>query len=285
MRGTTRLPPAPEARAHRRAAGSRKARPTSASASAAPRGGGTRPAATPSRAVMARAPLRSWRAPAPDSAAARARDRQQAVRDGLRQHRPGCRRAPRSRVSASSARALRCAQHRDAGARAQRPSTNQAPERVVVDQRLQVVEQGRRCVHALHRERAPAARRSASSGVITAGSLRDRRRVGRRRPAARARSCLVGVAEGDAHEEAVELRLGQRVGAELVGRVLRRDDEERRRAARAGLAFDASPGVPPSPRASALCVFGPARLISSARSTCAKTGPGVEHEAPRLLRS
>jgi hypothetical protein len=32
---------------------------------------------------------------------------------------------------------------------------------------------------------------------------------------------------------------------------------------------------------SALCVFGPARLISSASSTCAKTGPGMEHE--RLL--
>ena len=47
----------------------------------------------------------------------------------------------------------------------------------------------------------------------------------------------VGIAERDAHQEAVELRLGQRIGAELVGRVLGRDDEERRRQ-RARLAFD-----------------------------------------------
>jgi hypothetical protein len=43
----------------------------------------------------------------------------------------------------------------------------------------------------------------------------------------------IGIAEGDAHQEAVELRLGQGIGAELVGRVLGRDDEERRRAGRA----------------------------------------------------
>ena len=45
----------------------------------------------------------------------------------------------------------------------------------------------------------------------------------------------VGVAERDAHQEAVELRLGQREGAELIERVLRRDDEEglgQRRASR-----------------------------------------------------
>ena len=35
-------------------------------------------------------------------------------------------------------------------------------------------------------------------------------------------------AEFDAHEEAVELRFGQRKGADLVLRILRRDDEERR---------------------------------------------------------
>ena len=37
----------------------------------------------------------------------------------------------------------------------------------------------------------------------------------------------VGVAQGDAHEEAVELRFGQREGAELLVRVLRGDHEER----------------------------------------------------------
>src|SRR5271169_3893907 len=36
-----------------------------------------------------------------------------------------------------------------------------------------------------------------------------------------------GIAERDAHEEAVELRLGERVGAEVLHRVLRREDEER----------------------------------------------------------
>src|ERR1039457_643468 len=36
-----------------------------------------------------------------------------------------------------------------------------------------------------------------------------------------------GIAERDAHEEAVELRLGERVRAEILHRVLRREDEER----------------------------------------------------------
>ena len=41
----------------------------------------------------------------------------------------------------------------------------------------------------------------------------------------------VGVAERDAQEEAVELAFGQRVGAELVRRILRGDDEKRPRQA------------------------------------------------------
>ncbi|MCY1366733.1 hypothetical protein D9M68_419250 [compost metagenome] len=47
----------------------------------------------------------------------------------------------------------------------------------------------------------------------------------------------VGVAQRDAHQEAVELRLGQREGAELVLRVLRGDHEEGRGQG-AGLALD-----------------------------------------------
>ena len=39
------------------------------------------------------------------------------------------------------------------------------------------------------------------------------------------------VADADAQEEAVELRLGERVGALVVDGVLRREDEERLRAA------------------------------------------------------
>ena len=37
----------------------------------------------------------------------------------------------------------------------------------------------------------------------------------------------LGIAEFDAHQEAIELRLGQRKRADLVGRILRRDHEER----------------------------------------------------------
>ena len=43
----------------------------------------------------------------------------------------------------------------------------------------------------------------------------------------RALRFAVGIAERDAHHEAVELRLGQREGADLLGGVLRGDDEER----------------------------------------------------------
>ena len=38
---------------------------------------------------------------------------------------------------------------------------------------------------------------------------------------------LVGIADVDAEEEAVELRLGQRIGALVLDRILGRGDEER----------------------------------------------------------
>src|SRR6202011_5372002 len=52
----------------------------------------------------------------------------------------------------------------------------------------------------------------------------------------------IGITECDAHEKPVELRLGQRKCAELLVRILRRDDEERfgqpiRRNVRADLPF------------------------------------------------
>jgi hypothetical protein len=37
----------------------------------------------------------------------------------------------------------------------------------------------------------------------------------------------IGIADLDRHQEAVELGFGQRIGADLLDRVLRRDDEER----------------------------------------------------------
>ena len=77
------------------------------------------------------------------------------------------------------------------------------------------------------------------------------------------------------HREAVELRLGQRVGALVLDRVLGRHDHERPRRARS---------VTPSTvtwfscmhSSSADCVFGDARLISSTSSRFVKTGPRPE---------
>ena len=125
----------------------------------------------------------------------------------------------RARAARSTAMPARGAQALDEpGARARRR-----------DQRLQVVEQRVRGMHAT----APRCCAAISSaGVMTgaAGRIASRRsRAGEQLAFALA----VGIAERDAHQEAVELRLGQRVGAELVGRVLGRDDEERRAAARA----------------------------------------------------
>ena len=80
-------------------------------------------------------------------------------------------------------------------------------------------------------------------------------------------------------QEAVELRLGQRIGAVVLERVLRRDHEERLAAARC---------VTPSTRhrpsliasSSADWVRGLARLISSASTTFAKSGPGWNTKRP-----
>ena len=87
------------------------------------------------------------------------------------------------------------------------------------------------------------------------------------------------VADVDLHEEAVELRLGQRVGALVLDRVLRRDDEERVGQRR---------GVSPSTdtwrsciaSSSAACVLGGVRLISSASSRFVNTGPGRNASSP-----
>jgi hypothetical protein len=82
----------------------------------------------------------------------------------------------------------------------------------------------------------------------------------------------------DLEHEAVELRLGQRIGAFLLDRVLRRQHEERARAA--------GSVAPPTvtcrsciASSSAACVFGGARLISSASTMLAKIGPSQEREA------
>ena len=152
----------------------------------------------------------------------------QPVRDGLRQD--GLHVVGRHVVAAGHQRARlapraapRCRRAGD------RPSTNQRARARGGDQRLQVVEQRvrRRAPPA-----PPAAPPAARPGRIT--GCRLHRGVA---PVAageqRALGGAVGVAERDAHQEAVELALGQRVGAELVARVLRGDDEEGPRQRRA----------------------------------------------------
>jgi hypothetical protein len=80
------------------------------------------------------------------------------------------------------------------------------------------------------------------------------------------------VAHLDAHEEAVELRLGQGIGALELDRVLRGDDHERRaQRIRAPSTVTWRSSIASS---SADWVFGEARLISSARTTLANTPPG-----------
>ena len=87
------------------------------------------------------------------------------------------------------------------------------------------------------------------------------------------------VAHEELEQEPVELRLGQRVRPLHLDRVLRRQHEERARAAGARR--------PPTvtlrsciASSSADCVLGVARLISSASTMCAKIGPALELEVP-----
>ena len=91
-----------------------------------------------------------------------------------------------------------------------------------------------------------------------------------------------GVPEAEPHEKAVELGFGQRKGAFVVDRVLRGDHQEGPFADRM---VCPSTVTRPSPMASnrAACVRGVARLISSASTIWAKTGPGTEIELGRLL--
>ena len=89
----------------------------------------------------------------------------------------------------------------------------------------------------------------------------------------------VRVAERRAYEEAVELRLGQREGALVLDRVLRRDDEERLGELRVSPSTVTCCSAIAS--SSADCVFGIARLISSTSTTFANTGPaGTRSRAP-----
>ena len=89
------------------------------------------------------------------------------------------------------------------------------------------------------------------------------------------------IPDGDADEEPIELRLGERIGALRTRGVLRRDDEERR-SERDTCRRRRSPAPRSSPRASADCVRGEARLISSASRTFVKIGPRWNEKEPTV---
>ena len=80
------------------------------------------------------------------------------------------------------------------------------------------------------------------------------------------------VVDHDLEHEAVELRFGQRVRAFLLDRVLRREDEERLRRASYVLPCTVT-RCSCMASSSAACVLGGVRLISSASTMFAKTGP------------
>ena len=84
------------------------------------------------------------------------------------------------------------------------------------------------------------------------------------------------IIDAQLEHESVQLRFRQRVRAFLLDRVLRRQHEERlRQRVRLTRRRDACSCIASS---SAACVFGGARLISSASTTLAKIGPVREPE-------
>src|SRR6202034_265138 len=115
---------------------------------------------------------------------------------------------------------LRRADQALAGARRQpelqiRPLAGARDERLgVVEQRVRYVYRAHRMLHARHR-RGVQRRLDLRQQLAALAAAQQLALV-----------CAVRVAEGDAHQEAVELRLGQAEGAELLVRVLRGDHEE-----------------------------------------------------------
>ena len=116
--------------------------------------------------------------------------------------------------------------------------------------------------------------RSASASTFAVTSAVVRRTISNS-------SSSSGIVDVGVEHEAVQLGLGQRVGAFLLDRVLRGQHEERL------VELDAA--LPPTvtwcsciASSSAAWVFGGVRLISSARITLAKIGPLQE---PKLARA
>ena len=88
-----------------------------------------------------------------------------------------------------------------------------------------------------------------------------------------------GIADIDQEHEPIQLRLGQRIGALLLDRVLGGQDEEGRRQLESclpALTFCSCIAC-----RSAACVLGGVRLISSASTILAKIGPFTNSNARR----
>ena len=133
-------------------------------------------------------------------------------------------------------------------------------------------------VDAAHEDAKLADRRGREDGMHVRGGL------GLRRVAHPVEDlALLGlgrIADRELHQEAVDLRLGQRVGAFVLDRVLRREDEER-----VGQRVVVSPMVTCRSciaSRSADCTLAGARLISSASTRFAKIGPAPRDELLRL---
>jgi hypothetical protein len=109
-------------------------------------------------------------------------------------------------------------------------------------------------------------------GVENAGPVEHGARLGVVPPGGAVEDVVeLGVAHIELEHEAVELGLGEGVGALLLDRVLGREDEEGLRGARASRPTVTERSCIASSRAD--WVLGVARLISSARTIWAKIGP------------
>ena len=159
-------------------------------------------------------------------------------------HRRGRRAAPRrARRRAASGR-------RAGSSRGARPASPRAPAAVPADGRAMRRAAPARSRAARARRGSRVASRCHSASVAAIGLRHD---VGEPRAAIAAGEQLalgerVRIAELDRDQEAVELRFGQRIRADLLDGILRGDHEERL-GQLARLAVDATPAAPPSPRA------------------------------------
>ena len=184
--------------------------------------------------AAAHAAARAWRAHGTGTAARRIRPTSAALRNraAVARRRVGGRRRRQHRLHVLGQHAVVAVHEgpgaaRRAAARCAHAATGRASKlrrwRVWQRQRLHIVEQCRRHMHCGTASLQAAA---AAAACMAGGSSASRSR--RSRPSSSARSAArVRIAQFDAHQEAIELRLRQRERADLVERILRGDHEER----------------------------------------------------------